>query len=347
MSDYRQVFAGVVADILGDHCTAERLGEFEGGLDRALWNKLGSSGLTRLGVAEEDGGSGGSFGEIAVLLRLIGEHSAQVPIAEGLLAARLLAASRQPLPDGILTVGVGDVAATRSARGWRIEGVLRRVAYGHCADAVVGIARSPEGPLVFMVAPGDTTIVRGANLAREPRDHMAIDVDLAEAVNAATELPAELAVRGQVTRALMIDGAAGKALDLMVQYANQREQFGRRISAFQAVQQQVALAAAEVTASRAAVDAAVAALDRDIARASFAADAAKVRAGQAAGLTAAIAHQIHGAIGITHEHSLRLTTTRLWAWREEWGTDVQAARQVAAAAVTAGEQDLWPLLVGA
>ncbi len=61
---------------------------------------------------------------------------------------------------------------------------------------------------------------------------------------------------------------------------------------------------------------------------------------------AAIAHQIHGALGITHEHSLRLSTTRLWAWREEWGSDVQAARQVAAAALAAGEQDLWPLLVG-
>jgi acyl-CoA dehydrogenase len=196
MSDYRQVFASVVADILGDHCTAERLGQVEGDLDRALWEKLGSAGLTRLGVAEQDGGSGGSFGDIAVLLRLTGEHSAQVPVAEGLLAAWLLAASRQPLPDGIATVGTGDVTATRSARGWRIAGVLRRVAYGHCADAIVGVARSPEGPLVFTVAPGDTTIVRVEKVAREPRDHMAIDVDVAGAANAAADVPDELTVVG-------------------------------------------------------------------------------------------------------------------------------------------------------
>ena len=49
--------------------------------------------------------------------------------------------------------------------------------------------------------------------------------------------------------------------------------------------------------------------------------AAKVRAGEAAGVGAGIAHQVHGAIGFTYEHSLHFATRRLWSWRAEFGTE--------------------------
>ncbi len=140
-----------------------------------------------------------------------------------------------------------------------------------------------------------------------------------DAVAVSDEVENELWARGALSRAILVAGAAQTALDLTVRYARERHQFGRPIAAFQAVQQQVAAPVA----------------------------AAKIRTAQAAGPIAAIAHQVHGAIGMTQEHPLRFTTTRLWAWRSEWGGEREWAQRIAAAAVRAGDEGLWPMLVGA
>ena len=71
-----------------------------------------------------------------------------------------------------------------------------------------------------------------------------------------------------------------------------------------------------------------------------------MRTAQAASAGAAIAHQVHGALGMTHEHALRFSTTRLWAWRSEWGAEAQWSEELAELAVSAGSEGLWPLLVG-
>jgi acyl-CoA dehydrogenase len=56
---------------------------------------------------------------------------------------------------------------------------------------------------------------------------------------------------------------------------------------------------------------------------------------------------VHGAIGFTREHDLRLVTTRLWAWRDEDGSEAEWNDVVAATALEAGADGLWPLIVGA
>ena len=58
---------------------------------------------------------------------------------------------------------------------------------------------------------------------------------------------------------------------------------------------------------------------------------AKLRVGEAAGTGAAIAHQVHGAMGFTYEHSLHHSTRRLWAWREEFGNETLLGRSRSAA----------------
>ena len=72
--------------------------------------------------------------------------------------------------------------------------------------------------------------------------------------------------------------------------------------------------------------------------------AAKIRVGEAAGLGAGIAHQSHGAIGFTYEHSLHFVTRRLWSWRAEFGGEshwsLEQGREVAAR----GAEALWPHL---
>ena len=63
--------------------------------------------------------------------------------------------------------------------------------------------------------------------------------------------------------------------------------------------------------------------------------AAKAQASQGAGIVAAIAHQLHGAIGTTEEHRLRLTTTRLWSWRDEDGSEAECFAELGRAALSA------------
>jgi acyl-CoA dehydrogenase len=72
---------------------------------------------------------------------------------------------------------------------------------------------------------------------------------------------------------------------------------------------------------------------------------AKAQAGRTATVAARIAHQVHGAIGFTREHSLRLSTTRLWSWREESGNDLYWWSTVGEEVLHAPEA-LWPLISG-
>jgi acyl-CoA dehydrogenase len=77
--------------------------------------------------------------------------------------------------------------------------------------------------------------------------------------------------------------------------------------------------------------------------------AAKAQASDNAGTVAAIAHQLHGAIGTTEEHRLRLTTTRLWSWRDEDGTAAECFAELGRAALGAARRHqggLWPWLTG-
>ena len=70
--------------------------------------------------------------------------------------------------------------------------------------------------------------------------------------------------------------------------------------------------------------------------------AAKVRAGEAAGAGAAIAHAVHGAIGFTYEHSLHFATRRLWSWRAEFGSESRWAATLGRAVLARGADALWP-----
>jgi acyl-CoA dehydrogenase len=347
VSSHLHELEDALSSVLSNRCTPSRLSAGEGDLDSDLWTILSDAGFTRIGIPEEAGGAGGSLADAAVVIRLAGTFGAQIPLAEALLAGWLLITVGLALPEGVLTVGSGQLTASPSAHGWRIVGHMPRVAYARAADAIAGIARGPDGPVVFLVSHQLVTITEGTNLAGEPRDSVRIDVDAAHAQVADKRIELDLLARGRLARALMLTGALQSALDSTVQYAGEREQFGRRIGAFQAVQQQVAHAAGEVAASRAAVDRAVVALggatSGNPARQS--ACVAKARSSAAAGVMAGVAHQVHGAIGTTREHPLRFATTRLWSWRDEWSNESQCTEELTRAAIAAEDDDLWSFLV--
>ncbi|HUB84504.1 MAG TPA: acyl-CoA dehydrogenase family protein [Rhizomicrobium sp.] len=147
-----------------------------------------------------------------------------------------------------------------------------------------------------------------------------------------------------LARAGQMAGAISAALTLSVDYTRQRQQFGKPLASFQAIQQQLAVLAEEAAACRAAASAAAHALDRG--EASFEIACAKLRANIAAGQAASIAHQVHGAIGFTKEYALQKFTRRLWAWRSEYGNDRHWADVIGAIAAARGADGFWPGLVG-
>ena len=134
----------------------------------------------------------------------------------------------------------------------------------------------------------------------------------------------------------MMSGALEKAMDLAVTYAQERVQFGRPISKFQAVQQNLAVLAGQTAAAVAAANLGIEALAGPIRSAKFLIAVAKTRVGEAATLACEIAHQVHGAIGFTKEYALQLSTRRLWSWREEFGGDPEWAAKVGAYACRLG-----------
>lgn len=148
-------------------------------------------------------------------------------------------------------------------------------------------------------------------------------------------LPREL---GAVVTAAQIVGALERVLEMTVAFANQREQFGRPIGKFQAVQHQLAVMAEQVAAARMAAQIGCAAdgLQPDRLRAAV----AKSRASEAAAVVAPMAHAIHGAIGITAEFDLQLYTRRLHQWRADFGSELAWSRVLGQALLEEGERAL-------
>jgi acyl-CoA dehydrogenase len=155
---------------------------------------------------------------------------------------------------------------------------------------------------------------------------------------------AEVRLRGALARAAAICGASCAALAASVGYANERVQFGRQISKFQVIQHSIAELAVEVEAMTAATDAATRICAEDgfgTERARVAVAVAKAQASAGAGIVARNAHQVHGAIGTTKEHSLHLTTTRLWSWRDEYGSERDWQLELGR---TALDRDVWEVV---
>ncbi len=315
-----------------------------------LWSAMQTAGLTEATRTEERGGSGAVFGDVAALLRVAGAFAIPAPIAETLLAELVLAAGGLPVRSGPLTVGPvlrsDRLLLARKGGRWSVSGTLHRVPWGRDAGALVAIAEA-NGKGTTVVVEHPRVERRDKNYAHEPRDDLRFD-DLRLPDEAVGAIGAgwscdELFVRGALVRTLTMAGAMERVLELTVGYAKERVAFGRPIGKFQAVQQQIAILATQVAAASAAAQAAAEAAARSAAR--FEIAAAKARVGESAGIVAGIAHQVHAAMGFTHEHALHLYTRRLWSWRDEFGAEPEWLAWVGRAAAEVGGEQLWSFLV--
>ena len=306
------------------HITPALRREAEAGtFPAAAWDAVVEAGLPRALLPEAAGGAGLSPAQALPLLRVAAAHAAPLPLAEAMAAAWLLHRAGMEVPDGIVTLGLGPEP--------------ERVPWGRDAAFVL----LADGPRLALHAPGSYQVIPGRNLAGEPRDALR----LTGPAIARGDAPAEAALRLiAAMRTQQIAGALAALTEATLRYAQERSQFGRPIGRFQAVQQSLAVLAAEAAAAGAAAGLAAEAAGT---LAPLPIAAAKSRAGEAAGIGAAIAHQIHGAIGFTQEHRLHTLTRRLWSWREEAGSERFWNLRLGTRMAEAGAEGLWPLLAAA
>jgi acyl-CoA dehydrogenase len=312
-----------------------------------LWDAVEEAGFTdALAAAGERPGDLAGIADAAAILREAGRFAVPLPLAETILARWLLAAAGIETPQGPLIflplARASDLRGRHEGSRWRLAGRAVSVPWARHAR---GIAVLADGQVALLSAKA-VDLQPGKSLAGEPRDDLSVDALVEAAKPAPAGVDAVLLYRlGALTRAVLMAGALEEVLRITVQYANDRVQFGRPIAKFQAIQQQLAVLAENVAAAGVIAAAAVeaAAGQGDFL---FIVAAAKSRIGEAAGKVAEMAHQVHGAIGFTHEHRLHHLTRRLWSWRDEFGVESEWSMELGRIVAARGADDLWPLLTG-
>jgi len=351
MSETDQILLNTAARLFDDLVTPTVLHDADaGGWPVDVWQAVEDMGLPLALVPESHGGFGVSPQAALGAVRAAAHWAAPLPLPETMLAHRLLALAGLEVPAGPLAVaplGQEDrIVLSRASGGWTVSGQAARVPWGRHAAAVVLVADCEGRPHVVLTTAAD--VKPGSNLAGEPRDDLSFDADLPEAAVAPAPEGVDAAhVRtcGAALRANQIAGGVARLLDMTVQYAAERTQFGRPIGKFQAVQQNLAVLAGQAAVTSGAAD--LAAEYMAGSADSLAAAVAKARTSEAAGVAAALAHQVHGAIGFTREHALHTITRRLWSWRDEFGNETEWNRLVGRAVMARGADGLWPMVAAA
>jgi alkylation response protein AidB-like acyl-CoA dehydrogenase len=345
------IVAETATRIFRDHCDPQAIIRAGGdGWKAGAWGALEDAGLALAWVQEEFGGAGAEIADGFAVLRETGRFAVALPVAETMLAGWLLAQAGISSPRGAMTCGpVRDGDRVTLAKNGTLTGRLRAVPFAKDAQHIALLAERDVGGLaVALVEKSAVRVGEGASAAGDAQGAVTFDRTQAAAIK---DAPAgfdveSLQLMGAAVRAMQITGAMEAILDISVGYANERVAFGRPIGKFQAVQRNLARLAGEAAAALAAAGSAADAISggADEEAVFLEAASAKIRAGEAAGEGAAIAHQVLGAIGFTREHTLHRFTQRLWAWRDDFGNESQWAVKLGNRVAANGADALWPML---
>lgn len=314
LSDEQHALRSMARDVFADVGSLARLRDvWEGRAEtRDVRRKLADSSLTGIGVLEDDGGVGGDELDAAVVLEEAGRACLPEPLIETL--GIVLPLLREHAPSDLRRRWSSAVASGEATVAVAIGGEPFAVAGSH-ADAFL---LEVDGALHLVAA--ERVRTRKVRSEDPTRDLVAIeDVGTTSDTVLAGASPREAWLRAAAATAAASVGLADRLLAMTVEHATAREQFGRPIGAFQAVQQPLASVHVAVEAARNA--AWYAAHTRAIgqADADSAARVAKVAADEASALADRVALQVHAGIGFTWEHDLHLLLKRAAAWRATYG----------------------------
>lgn len=351
MAESENIVAETAEKIFADLADAQTINRDKKGDWKApLWQALTEAGLPLAWVPEDCGGSGASLAEGFSVLSAAGRFAIAVPLAETMLAGWLLAQAKIASPDGPMTVAPASPKdrITLNADG-TLSGRARGVPFAKDAKHFAVLAHGNGGISIALVDAAKCQIEAGLNLANDGSDTVTFGNVAPVAVKPAPKGfdQAQLMLMGGIARSLQIAGSLESMLDVSVRYSNERVAFEKKISKFQAVQHNLAKLAGELAAALAAATSAADAMANSKSfndEVFLEAVAAKIRCSEAAEKGAAIAHQVHGAIGFTIEHILHRYTLRALSWRDDFGSESYWAVELGKLVTARGADELWPLV---
>ena len=336
-----------------DEATVRRLMEADVPFDAKVWNRLGAElGVLGLSVPEADGGVGGSLVDQAVAVEQFGATLACGPLFGTVYLAvpALVASPAGPARDELLNqlvegtrtaafavtdkAGMFDPAAvTVTANGGTVSGTVPHVVDSAAADEILVAATGSDGVGLYVVEAKDTQ--------RTPL--MTLDLTRPQATITFADSPARLLAGPEeaervITHALQVGsallaveqvGAAQHLLDLSVEYAKSRLQFGRQIGSFQAIKHKLADMLVDLEHARSTAFHAVWALTDGSDDPALAVSIAQATASAALSHIAADTIQVHGGIGFTWEHQAHLYFKRAATDAALLGTAEQHRSRVA------------------
>jgi acyl-CoA dehydrogenase len=351
VAESENIVAETAERIFADLADAQSINrDKSGGWKAPLWQALTEAGLPLAWVPEDCGGSGASMAEGFGVLSAAGRFAIAVPLAETMLAGWLLSQAKIASPEGMMTVAPASPKdrITLNADG-TLSGRARGIPFAKDARHIAVLASGAGGISIALVDAAACRIEAGLNLASDASDTVTLSDVQPIAIKPSPKGFDQnvLMLMGGVARSLQIAGALESMLDISVRYSNERVAFEKKISKFQAVQHNLAKLAGEAAAALAAASSAADTIanSKSFDDAVFLeAASAKIRCSEAAEKGAAIAHQVHGAIGFTIEHILHRYTLRALAWRDDFGSESYWAVELGKMVAARGADELWPLL---
>lgn len=310
-TNHNDLFADAARDVLADQCTPHVVRAIEEGgrtaeATTALWDQLEATGLADALLSEDAGGAGLGLGQVFGVLEQCGAHALPLPLGETMVARALLAQAGVARPAGSIALARGEHLA---------DGGLR------CA-----LVRSGQVAAAVLVQAGTEWRLMGTGDAQGTPQALALDAALtwtAVQVQAAPAVAVNGALDARTLQAAVVAaqmaGALSSVFQRSLQYANERQQFGRPIGKFQAIQHQLAVMSEHVFAARMAAQ--LGCSGAGVLPDRLRVATAKARCSEAALVVSELAHAIHGAIGFTEEYDLQLFTRRLHAWRQTAGSE--------------------------
>ena len=299
----------------------EQARDFLAATPTPTWAQLAELGWTGVSIPEEDGGAGLGFVEEAVLFEELGRALYHGPYFS------TVALALPALPDDLLAEVAAGEATWALALGPLVPDLdtAERVAIVG-GDGIYELEGAEREVLTTTDETRPLGVVRGGDPGRR----------LAE-----SGVLVDIHARSQAALAIEACGLARRALDLAIEHAASREQFGRIIGVYQAISHPLADAYTQLELARSLALWAAWCVAEDDPQARIAAAAAKATASEAAVMVSETAIQTHGGIGFTWEHDLQRLYKRA-LWIQSFGGSATRLRAEVAAHLLNGTSDREP-----
>ncbi|MFE2995698.1 acyl-CoA dehydrogenase family protein [Nocardia sp. NPDC059246] len=336
LTEAQQDLARLTAEVTGKLVTADRLRELDRNtdasgnptvrFDESLWSSLAETGVLAAALPETVGGSDFGVLEQTAILREIGKSVAPVPylwsivLGAGALAqfgstAQRELAAQAARGEVILTAALSEernweltspVTTAMAGDGWQLTGLKTTVPFARQAARILVSASVDGSPAVFLVDPSHASVRVEDQIVTDRSPEAEVEfagtpAELVGTVDQGAEILTWLLERAWLGLAATQLGVVEKGLELVADYAREREQFNRKIGSFQAVAQRLADAYIDVQGVRLAVTQAAWRLAEGLPAAAEV-HTAKFWAAEAGHRVAHTVVHVHGGVGIDRDH---------------------------------------------